>query len=699
LPRVRCLPTLCGLQTVPLAYSRSSSSRACRRTDYSACDHNSGFSTLSTNSHITTTLYDSRARVLSTHDPLGAYVSYVYDPAGNQILRTDSRNWLTTYAYDPLNRQSGYIYNDGQQATFAFDSVGQRIVMADWTGITSYSYDADGRQQSVAYPTGKTLTYGYDPNGNRTTLVDPDGGLTTYAYDAGDNLIGIANPFAEVTTIAYDPLNRETRRTMANGVVTSHTFDPAGNELTRTQVNAEGVAVLGFTATYDPVGNRLAVEEVDGNRVSYSYDPTSQLLSEERSGPTAVDTTYTYDPLGNRLMMTAQGAVTTYAYNAANALTLITPPTGASTTQTYDANGNLIGSNAGGAMTTYTWDGENRMISRIDPVNGRQDSVYDATGIRTKLTTSATTINFLRDGLNVLAELDVFLNTVAQYTDNPGYWGGMTSQRRGTQSSFYGFDLSANTRLLTSAKGTKLAAYLYDAFGVELSEQGFGAVGYVPGMSPGFGGLFRPAAQLLAVVNYLRLGGQFGYWGDSKSEYYVRARIDDAVLGRWLSRDPFTYDWNLNRYVYAANAPSQLIDPFGLWPISPGGGTKSGQPGDYGYHCGANVYGPHVGAGKQDCIDNACEKHDNCLNKPVTYSKCPSLATIAARALCDTQLCDDAIGCVIGCNSWQCQVEAGLIRSWFCPGPTGLQPIGSGPIGPGHPTTGTNLGGGGVLPG
>jgi len=87
-------------------------------------------------------------------------IASAHDPAGNKILRVDSRNWLTTYAYDPLNRQSGYIYNDGAQATFTYDPVGQRIVMADWTGITSYSYDADGRQQSVAYPTGKALTYG-----------------------------------------------------------------------------------------------------------------------------------------------------------------------------------------------------------------------------------------------------------------------------------------------------------------------------------------------------------------------------------------------------------------------------------------------------------------------------------------------------------------------------------------------------------
>lgn len=526
--------------------------------------------------------------------------------------------------------------------------------MADWTGITSYSYDADGRQRSVAYPTGKTLTYGYDPNDNRTTMLDPDGGTTTYAHDPADNLTGIANPFAEITTIAYDALNRESKRIMANGVVTSHMFDPAGNELSRSQINPAGAALLGFTATYDPIGNRLAVEEVDGNRVSYSYDSTSQLLTEQRSGPTAIDTTYVYDPLGNRLTMTAEGAVTTYAYNAANALTLITPPIGAPTTQTYDANGNLVGADTGGALTTYTWDGENRMISSVDPVNGRQDSVYDADGMRTKLITSAGTTNFLRDGLNVLAELDVFLNTVAQYTDNPGYWGGLTSQRRGTQSSFYGFDLSANTRLLTSATGARLVSYLYDAFGVELSAGGFSGAGFVPGMSPGYGGLFRPAAQAHMLMNHLRFGGQFGYWRDLVNRISVGPRILDAAKGRWDSWDPSgVLGSGPNLYRYVGNNPVYYVDPWGFYPVPSAGQYGSvdrypwpapGDPGlpppkyppnrqppwipppepvpppneppippwgpEYGKYCGPQII-PGKGAGI-DQMDECCRIHDKC---------------------------------------------------------------------------------------
>ena len=73
---------------------------------------------INANSHITTTVYDARSSVLAVQDPLGKFVSYSYDPAKNPILRIDSRNWPTTYSFDALNRKSGYIYNNGQRATF-----------------------------------------------------------------------------------------------------------------------------------------------------------------------------------------------------------------------------------------------------------------------------------------------------------------------------------------------------------------------------------------------------------------------------------------------------------------------------------------------------------------------------------------------------------------------------------------------------
>jgi RHS repeat-associated protein len=496
--------------------------------------------------------YDPRNSLLSQQDPLGAFTSYSYDPAQNQTLRTDDRGQVTSYSHDPLNRNVGYIYNSGSRATFTFDPAGRQTVMADWTGVTNYSYDADRRLKAVAYPSGKTLTYAYDHNSNRTTLLDSDGGLTTYLYDVQSRLTTISNPFAELTTITYDPLDRESRRTLANGVVTSHTFDPAGRETVRTQVTPTGSGLTAYTATYDAADNRQSVAEIDGNRVTYSYDQSNQLLSEQRSGPVAVSTTYTYDGLGNRLTMTNPGSITTYSYNAANGLTLIAPSIGAATTITFDANGNTILENAGGSLTTYTWDGENRLISRADPTNGILTSTYDATGQRSQLVTPSATTIFVPDGQNILIESNASGVTQAHYTDNPGYWGGKASQRRSGASSFYGFDLSSNTRLLTNAAAAILDTYLTDAFGLEKSITG-------------------------TTVNPFIFDGEDGLYRDLPNWMQARARFLDAVLGRWPNRDPAGFDGNA--YKYVDNNPVNYVDPTGNGPVPNTHGTGRQPPG------------------------------------------------------------------------------------------------------------------------
>jgi RHS repeat-associated protein len=145
----------------------------------------------------------------------------------------------------------------------------------------------------------------------------------------------------------------------------------------------------------------------------------------------------------------------------------------------------------------------------------------------------------VRDGQNVLQEAASNLITVAQYTDSPGAWGGLTSMRRSGSSSFFGFDLSSNTRLITGVIGTELATYLYDAFGIELSSSG-------------------------SETNFLRFGGEVGYWRDLTNWMYVRARVLDSVKGRWDSRDPIGFDggdWNVYRYV--ENRPVMDMDPSG----------------------------------------------------------------------------------------------------------------------------------------
>ncbi len=400
--------------------------------------------------------------------------------------------------------------------------------MQDVTGITSYRYDADGKLIGTTDGIGKALTYTFDPVGSRTLLLDSDGGYTTYAYDAQSRLTGIINPYNELTTLQYDALDRESVKTLASGMSINHTYDAAGRETVLSNLASNGSALAIYTASYDAVGNRLNVVELDGTRVTFGYDPSYQLISEQWSGSNAYNTTYTYDPLGNRLVKNDGGQLTTYSYNAANELVLLQPSSGQPTTNTYDADGNLLVENAGGSLTTYTWDTENRLIGISYPDGTVDTYSYSADGLREKKATSSGTVYFVRDGENVLIETDAGLVTQAHYTDFPGMWGGLASERRGSVSSFYGFDPQSNTRILVSIGGNITDSYLYKAFGEELAVSG-------------------------TTVNPMRYGGQVGYWRDIASRLYVRARHYRTDLGRWMSRDPIFTEDGLSQYSYNQN--------------------------------------------------------------------------------------------------------------------------------------------------
>lgn|GEM_PF-3814585 len=178
-------------------------------------------------------------------------------------------------------------------------------------------------------------------------------------------------------------------------------------------------------------------------------------------------------------------------------------------------------------------------MTLTDPTNGILTSTYFATGLRSELVTPSGVTNYVRDGQNVLIESNSSGITQAHYTDNPGYWGGLTSQRRSGSSSFYGFDLSSNARVLTSAAALQIATFLTDAFGVEKSNAG-------------------------SIANSFWFSGMFGLYRDVPNRLYAQARFLDTVKGRWPNRDPLGSAGGLNLYQYVGNNPVKWVDPSGL---------------------------------------------------------------------------------------------------------------------------------------
>jgi len=70
------------------------------------------------------------------------------------------------------------------------------------------------------------------------------------------------------------------------------------------------------------------------------------------------------------------------------------------------------------------------------------------------------------------------------------------------------------------------------------------------------------------VATPFLFNGQFGVLTEPNGLYCMMARFYSPVFRRFLSEDPAGFAGGINLYAYAAGDPVNLMDPFGLGPIS-----------------------------------------------------------------------------------------------------------------------------------
>ena len=132
----------------------------------------------------------------------------------------------------------------------------------------------------------------------------------------------------------------------------------------------------------DGTGNRLGVTEATGQKTTWTFDNTYQLVNENRSGTGSFNSTFTYDAVGHRLVKNASGALTTSTYDAANQLVTSKDVSG-TTTYTFDATGNQQIEQAPSGTTTNTWNYENQMTLVQLAAGTRVTMAYNANFRRT----------------------------------------------------------------------------------------------------------------------------------------------------------------------------------------------------------------------------------------------------------------------------------------------------------------------------
>ena len=218
------------------------------------------------------------------------------------------------------------------------------------------------------------------------------------------------------------------------------------------------------------------------------------------------------------------------------------------TTYTYDLAGNLqLVEQPSGQRTTNTWDDQNRQTAVL-LAGGTVTSAYRFDGLRHEKADSEGVTKYVWDFQNYLAETDAADTIEAVYTNEPQQYGNLISQYRKGPTiwvpSYYQYDGLGSARVLTDEGGDVVDTYLYDAWGNEVAVSG-------------------------STGNPFRWVGQVAYyWDDSTGTFYIRARVYEPVIGRWMLQDPLFYPVasalrGINLYHYVRNGPTVRLDPSG----------------------------------------------------------------------------------------------------------------------------------------
>lgn len=519
------------------------------------------------NQHVTSYAYDLANRLTSTVDPLTNSWSTTYDAAGNVATRTDANGKTTTYAYDALNRLTSITYADTSTASvsLAYDANGNRISMADGAGTETSTYDALNRLTAVTRGTD-TFSYGYDAAGNLTSRTYPSQTAQTFTYDDDGRLTS-----GNGASYAYDAAANLLTSATPDGLTARHSWDRAGR-LLEVAHTAASSTLSRFTYGLDAVGNRVAMTTREGT-VTYRYDELDRLAEacwsstscpggapatplpclecigglasrpSASTSPPAGETyrTYTYDPVGNRLSEASDAGTTSYAYDAADRLTSVTPPGEAAVPHTYDANGNQL--TGGGA--TYTYDLADRLANAT--VGGTTETyTYAGDGTRLSASTGSQankTTRFLWDRAFSLPQLALERNGNDALLRSYRYGLDLLSQAAGNSTYWYHHDGLGSVVDITDPSAKSLAWSEYYPYGLVHTA-----------------GADRKAP---AVQTFAFTGEQLD---STTGLYHLRVRQYDPGTGRFLTTDPVVApitDPHVAGYAYVRNRPLVAVDPSG----------------------------------------------------------------------------------------------------------------------------------------
>ncbi|MFN3806532.1 RHS repeat domain-containing protein [Asticcacaulis sp.] len=472
---------------------------------------------------------------------------------GNLLYIEDAKGNRTSYYYDNFNRlikvcypSSGSIHtsstSDCEQTTYLssiliggynwastrVDHINQR----DNQQI-NFIYDALGRISGKSGAVSESVTYD-----NFSQVVSRTNGTTggtpvteTYSYNSLGWLLSDSQPMGTVS-YSYDAYGRRSQLVYpaagGSGLTVNYTYTNS-NEISGISESGSSSALVSFE--YDSYGRRSNIYRANGQTTQFVYENSNFPSLSSIEHPVNV-LKFSYNSSGkiksriysnkDYIRSVSSGSVA-YTINGLNQIATIN----SSSLISYDARGNLIG-DGGGA---YNYNANNLLISATQ-LNVTSTLNYDAENRLLSVSKNGITTKFLYDADRLIAEYDGSGVLIRRYVHGPGTDEPLVVYDNAGNKTWLNADDIGSIISATSSSGAT-TVNTYDEFGI-----------------PGSGNIGR-----------FQYTGQV--WLPEIGVYYYKARLYNALIGRFMQADPVGYAAGMNRYVYVNNDPVNSVDPTG----------------------------------------------------------------------------------------------------------------------------------------